>query len=254
MAFTLPFLNHAYHIDETLFLRISEQIKKHPLNPYGFPYNWNIDYEPMHKIAAFPPLFSYYLAAFDWNRVFTPEWLTHLSIIPFAWMSALSSYFLAMQFGFSKKLSLFAACALVVSPVFVLSSNLAMPDIAATGLATWAIALSIRGWKNSSTLCLVLGGLLLGGATWMRYNAVPLIPIVFLLGLSFSKYKKASIPAIAATLVFFCWIGVSSIFSGHAHTAETLSIFAKTTGWMSRFWAMNTQLTMSTFIPFFFLP
>ena len=39
---TLPFLNHAYHIDEPLFLRIAEQIKGNFWDPYGFEYLWHL--------------------------------------------------------------------------------------------------------------------------------------------------------------------------------------------------------------------
>src|SRR5436190_21125555 len=105
---SFPFLGHAYHIDEPLFLRIAQQIKEHPFNPFGFSYLWNLKYEPVHEIAAFSPLFSYYLALVSLPHQYPPETLIHFSLVPFSIIALLSFYSICKGLDFSRQLSLFA--------------------------------------------------------------------------------------------------------------------------------------------------
>src|SRR4051794_16201447 len=62
LALLLPFLNKAFHIDDTLFLRSAEQIQKHPLDFYGFNINWFETSKPMVEAFWNPPLLCYALA------------------------------------------------------------------------------------------------------------------------------------------------------------------------------------------------
>jgi 4-amino-4-deoxy-L-arabinose transferase-like glycosyltransferase len=250
LGFTVPFLNHAYHIDEPLFLRVARQIKEHPLDPYGFWYLWNNKYERMDEIAAFPPVFSYFLAAVGWAYRFPPEWLIHLSIVPFALIAVLSFYALTRQFGLSSGEGLMAAGLMAVSPAFVLSANLAMPDVAATSLGILSVTLAICGWTKNRLGYLLASGVALGVASLMRYNAFPLVLIIFLLGLTFTEIKKAILPSFLTIGMVVLWMAISRFITGEAHTTEVLSIFAKTSGWMSRFWSLNIHLTLTTFLPF----
>src|SRR6266566_5353229 len=57
-----PFLNKAFHIDDTLFLRAAQQIQKHPADFYGFNMNWYGTTMPMVQNFDNPPLASYYIA------------------------------------------------------------------------------------------------------------------------------------------------------------------------------------------------
>lgn len=250
LGFTLPFLNHAYHIDEPLFLRIARHIKSDPLDPYGFYYLWNLYYKPIYQIAAFPPLFAYYLALISMNYFYPPEWLIHMGLIPFALVAVLAFYALARQFNLTPTKSFLAGSLFAVSPAFVLSSNMAMPDVACVAMALLAFVFSIRGWKKDKVGFLILGGFCLATATLFRYNAVPLIGILFLLGLTFCHWKKAVLPSLIATGLFSLWLLWSTFLTGASHTSETLSIFTDTQGMIRRFWTLNTHLTLSTFLPF----
>src|SRR5438270_12162936 len=62
LIFLLPFVNKAFHIDDTLFIRAAEQIQKHPADFYGFNMNWYGVSKPMTKATENPPLTSYYIA------------------------------------------------------------------------------------------------------------------------------------------------------------------------------------------------
>lgn len=250
LGITLPFIQHAYHIDEPLFLRIARQIREHPLDPFGFSYLWNFKYEPIHQIAAFSPLFSYFLALVSWKYAFPPEWLIHLSIIPFAGIAVISTYALAREFAFSPGYSFLAACFFLASPAFVLSANLALPDVASAGFGILAVVLALKGWKTERSSWLFLSGGLLGLSFLLRYNAVPLILVIFLFGLTFTETKKALIPSLFSLGLIALWMFSSALLSGVSHTSEVLSVFAKFDGWVNRFWTLNTHLTLATFLPF----
>jgi len=253
LGITLPFLNHAYHIDEPLFLKIAQHIKFFPTDPYGFYYLWNAVYEPIHEIAAFPPGFAYYLAAISGTHYYPPEWIIHLSLIPFAILGVLSFYFIMRRFDFDPRWSLLGTLLFAASPAFVISANMAMPDMASISLALGGIALSIRGWNKKTDAPLILGGLLIGLSTLMRYNAVPFIGICFLLGLSYSNYKRALVPTLISLSLFCLWILWSFVLIGSSHMTSTTSIFAELGGFQSRFWSYNIHLTLSTFLPIFTL-
>ncbi|HEX5034695.1 MAG TPA: glycosyltransferase family 39 protein, partial [bacterium] len=255
LAIILPFLGHAFHIDEALFLRISRQIQEHPFQPYDFHYLWNSFHEPMHQIAAFPPLFPYYLAAVAWPSRFPSEWLIHLSLIPFAMAALIAIYFLCQRFGLSKIDSFLATMVIGASPAFVVSANMAMPDVAAMSLALCGLLVSIRGWKKDRLAGLVGGGLLLAAAVLMRYNAAPLVLVYLLLGLTFTPTLwKAALPSLICLGGGMAWLFISGLGGGSSHASEVLSIFAKTEGWESRLWSTGIHLTLSTFLPLLALP
>src|SRR5882724_2177256 len=65
-ACLLPFVGKAFHIDDTLFLRVAEQIQKHPADFYGFRMNWYGVSRPMVENFDNPPLACYYLALAGW--------------------------------------------------------------------------------------------------------------------------------------------------------------------------------------------
>lgn len=50
------------HVDDVVFLRITDQILAHPLDPYGFAYNWFGLNQPIIDIHRIPPLQNYFLA------------------------------------------------------------------------------------------------------------------------------------------------------------------------------------------------
>jgi len=42
---------------------MTQQIGRHPLDPYGFDVNWTSFAQPMSAVMQNPPLCSYYIAA-----------------------------------------------------------------------------------------------------------------------------------------------------------------------------------------------
>ena len=61
-AALVPFLNKAFHIDDSLFLWMAQQVSQHSTDPYGFSVNWYVSAKPMFSIMQNPPLNAYYIA------------------------------------------------------------------------------------------------------------------------------------------------------------------------------------------------
>lgn len=250
LGITLPFLNHAYHVDEPLFLRVARQILSDPWNPYGFQYLWDNEPKPMSQIAAFPPLFAYFLAAVGGGREFPPEARIHLSLVPFACVALLSFYLVARKLGHSPVWSFFAAALWACSPAFVVSANLAMPDVAGIACSLLALAICLGGWQNNRTAPLLAGGVLLGLALLMRYNTAPLLPVFVLLGWSYGAGRRGWIPAILAAALLAAWLVWSKKVAFQSHSTQLFSTFFGVKEALNRFWALNNALSLATFLPF----
>src|SRR5215471_4158590 len=117
-----PFLNKAFHIDDTLFLRAAQQIQKHPTDFYGFNMNWFGVTQPMVDNFDNPPLTCYYLAlaaaVAGWG-----EPALHLAFILPAVMAILGVFSLAKYFCSRPAI---AAAVALSSPVFLISATTLM--------------------------------------------------------------------------------------------------------------------------------
>lgn len=249
---TLPFIHHAFHIDEPVFIKVANQIKEHPFDPYGFRYNWANEARPAHQFIASPPFFSYLLALVSWGTFWPSEARVHLSLIPLSLLAAFSFYYLLRQEDFSPRLSLLGAIMFIASPSFIVTSNLAMPDVTAVSLALFSLVLGRKGWIKGSTALLILSGIFLGFSVLTRFNALPILACFPLLGYYWKGGKKSLIPSFVAAGLFLLWILWSRHLYGHNQFSFIAhSEFFRTQNFMERFLALNTHLTLSTFIPFF---
>src|SRR5436189_6454534 len=61
-ACLLPFVDKAYHIDDTLFVFAARHIRTNPIDFYGFKVNWYGAAQPVYDFMQNPPLASYYIA------------------------------------------------------------------------------------------------------------------------------------------------------------------------------------------------
>jgi len=58
----LPFVDKAFHADDTQFLWVARQIRSHPADFFGFAANWYGYEVPIYRIVTNPPLSPYYMA------------------------------------------------------------------------------------------------------------------------------------------------------------------------------------------------
>lgn len=170
----LPFIDKAFHIDDTLFLWTARQILESPLDFYGFAGNWWGYESQAHDFIKNPPLASYYIAFVALFAGFSEKAL-HVAFLVPALFAALGTYVLALRFT---RLPAAAALAAIATPAFLVSSTNVMCDVMLLAFWNWAMVFWIRGLERDSGFDLAIGGVLIGLAALTKYFGVSLIPLL----------------------------------------------------------------------------
>jgi hypothetical protein len=174
VAVLAPFLNKAFHIDDSLFLWIGQQIAHHPGDPYGFTVNWYISSQPMFSIMQNPPLSSYYMAlaasVVGWN-----EPAMHGAFLLPAVAAVLGTFFVARRLCNSP---LLAAVLLLFTPVFLVSATGVMCDVWLLALWVWSIECWMRGLARNTFWLFLLSALLAAAAALTKYFGIALVPLL----------------------------------------------------------------------------
>lgn len=157
LAFLVPFLNKAFHMDDPLFLWAAKHIQNNPADFYGFSVNWSGQEKPMYRVMKNPPLTSYYIAAAATLFGFS-EMALHTAFLLPAVATILGTYYLARYLTAKPAL---AAVLTLLTPAFLVSSTNVMCDTMMLSLWVWAIFFWIRGIKNNHNLDLFFSALLI---------------------------------------------------------------------------------------------
>jgi 4-amino-4-deoxy-L-arabinose transferase-like glycosyltransferase len=185
----VPFLNKAYHIDDTLFLYAAEKIHENPVDFYGFVVNWYEDTMPMWVVMQNPPLASYYIAIaaalFGWS-----EPALHLAFLLPAIGVVWGTYRLAVQFSTRPVL---AALATLLTPAFLVSSTNVMCDTLMLCFWVWAVVFWERGLRQEQLPLLYLSAGLIGCAALTKYIGVALIPLLLAYTLAYQRGRRKSL-------------------------------------------------------------
>lgn len=175
----VPFLGKAYHIDDTLFLWVGEQIQRHPADPFGFTVNWFGFAYPMVKSFENPPLTCYYIAlvarAVGWS-----EPAMHAAFLLPALASAWGIHSLARRYC---RRPLLAAVMAVLSPVFLISSTTVMCDVMLLAFWVWSIVLFEKGQEENRPLLFLASGIVGGLAVLTKFPGLALVPLLGACGL-----------------------------------------------------------------------
>lgn len=178
LACLVPFAAKAFHIDDTLFLRAARQIQDHPLDFYGFPYNWEGREVPMVEVMKNPPLASYYIALVaaccGWS-----ELALHLAFLLPAVAVALGTYRLALLFCSRPLLATLAA---VLTPVFLVSSSNVMCDTMMLAFWVWAVDFWVRGIRTENHVHLAIAALFVVLCSLTKYFGISLVPLLLVYG------------------------------------------------------------------------
>ncbi|MDD5063198.1 MAG: glycosyltransferase family 39 protein [Phycisphaerae bacterium] len=181
----VPFVNKAFHIDDTLFLAAAKQIQSNPANFYGFNINWYGIVEPMSDITKNPPLTCYYIAMvtklFGWSEV-----ALHLAFLIPALAASLGSFYLAKQLCSRPMLAVMAG---VLTPAFVVSSTNVMCDTMMLAFWVWAVACWVWGMEKNKWSGLLIGAVLIAPCALTKYFGISLILLLFI----YSVAKKRKI-------------------------------------------------------------
>jgi hypothetical protein len=133
----------------------------------------------MAAVMKNPPLVSYYLAAAGRLLGWSEPALHAALLVPAAGL-AVGTYRLAGLFTARPGQ---AALAMVVTPVFLLSSTTVMSDVPMLCAWVWALLLWMRGVREGSPLLLALGAGLAALAALTKYFGIGLLPLFVLYAL-----------------------------------------------------------------------
>jgi 4-amino-4-deoxy-L-arabinose transferase-like glycosyltransferase len=220
----LFFVNKAYHIDDILFVWVTEQIEQAPLDFYGFKVDYGHHAPPIYEVFHNPPAVSYYLAVFA--AIFGGgEAVYHgAMLLPIA-LTVLGMYLLARDLT-PAPVSVTVLAAL--TPAFMLSASTLMADVPLLGFYVWAIYCWRRGITAPSAAWLAGAGVLAGMAALTKYYGLTLLPLLLADGLLRRRRPGAWIFVllipIAMTALFELWTyslyGIVTLFDARAVAAS----------------------------------
>lgn len=187
----LPFINKAYHIDDTLVLYPARQILKSPLRPLNFGVNWYGLPRSMWQEGN-PPLLFYYPAFVTYFLGEREIW-SHLSFLIFPLIAGIAMYFLGKRFT---KNSLLSTLLLIATPAYLVMSTNIMLDVPLLAFYLAAVATHIYGVDKDNIKLMVFSGILIGIASLIKYSGLTLMPLL----LAYSLLKKKNI---SKTLLVF---------------------------------------------------
>jgi 4-amino-4-deoxy-L-arabinose transferase-like glycosyltransferase len=201
-----PFLGKAYHIDDTIFLRMSRQILAHPLRPFDFSYNWTLTPVPAWAMYLNPPLDSYYLAVAG-AVAHEREFWTHLAFLPFAAACAALALKLSRRFCGNARA---AACLFLVSPAFFVSATNVMADVPL--LAFWLAAVygTVEAAEPGRERLLWAAGTAAAAASMTKYFGLALVPLVLVY---WAVKTRRATPHLAAFLLAPAAAALWSLYS-----------------------------------------
>jgi hypothetical protein len=182
-----PFAGKAYHVDDTVFLRIARQIQERPLAPYDFRYNWGLTPVPAWVLNLHPPLNGYYLAAVGLLAREREVW-THLAYLPFAAACAALMTLIARRLC---RRPLPAVLASLACPAFFVSATNVMADVPLLMFWLLAALLTLESVEPGKESRLWAAAAAAAAAAMTKYFGLSLVP----LGLAYwlAKKRRASI-------------------------------------------------------------
>ena len=173
-AVLLPFVDKAFHMDDTLFLWTARQIIERPWDFYGFQGNWDGTLAAAPEIIKNPPVAAYYMALAGWFAGFSEKTL-HLAFMLPAFMAVWGAYAIARRMS---SLPLVAGLLGLATPVFLVSSTTLMCDTVMLAFWVWAVFFWIKGVEDGSLLSLAFSGALIALASLTKYFGMSLIPLL----------------------------------------------------------------------------
>ena len=225
-ALLAPFVGKAYHMDDSLFLAVAEQVRQHPLDPFGFEYNWYQRPEPMAAVTQNPPLGGYLLAAVR-IAAGPGELAAHLCMLAITAGCAAVAYAIARRLCGYPTLAVLLAMA---TPGFVTSATNVMADVPLLFLWLLAVWFTIRAAQDGRPGELWLAGAAVSAAAMTKYFGFAAAPLLIAYWIVKTRRVAPSLLGLVLpVLVLAGWGAFSQARYGvfHPLAAAGLSIEAK---------------------------
>lgn len=198
LALRLPFLNQAIQGDDVYYLAEAQHAQIDPLHPKHVEYTFIGRMVDMRG-QPHPPLNAWYLALLLAIGKDVSEIPFHAAYILFSLIAALSGLSLAGRFS---PYPLAATLLFLATPAFVINGNSLESDLPFLAFWLLAIALYVQAVDRHSSRLLTASSLAMGLAALGAYQAVFLVPILFLYG---RKWRAAAFATLTAPVVLIAW-------------------------------------------------
>jgi len=198
LALRLPFLNQAIQGDDVYYLAEAQHAQIEPLHPK------HVEYAFMGRMVDMrgqphPPLNAWFLALLLATLKDISEIPFHAAYILFSLIAALSALALARRFS---QHSLAATMLFLATPAFVINGNSLESDLPFAALWLLATALYVQAVDQRSFRLLAASSIAMGLAALAAYQAVFLVPILFIYG---RKWRAAAFATLTAPVVLAAW-------------------------------------------------
>jgi 4-amino-4-deoxy-L-arabinose transferase-like glycosyltransferase len=197
-----PFLDKAFTIDDTLFLRVAEHALVEPLAPMAFPYVWTDHPERMSELLANGPLGGYLLV--PCLLAGGAEWVAHVTWWLVCAVGVLATVSLALRIGLSPLYAGFAGALVATAPAVLTMTSTNMPDVPAMTLAALGMERLFAWRKDQRWHQAIVAALALALAPMARSQTILLWPLAALvLGLDVVEQRdwKALAPRKLAPVI-----------------------------------------------------
>ena len=198
LALRLPFLNQAIQGDDVYYLAEAQHAQIDPLHPKHVQYAFMGRMVDMRG-QPHPPLNAWFLALLLATLQDISEIPFHAAYILFSLIAAFSALALARKFS---PHPLAATMLFMATPAFVVNGNSLESDLPFTAFWLLAIALYVQAVDRRSSGWLAASMIAMGLAALAAYQAIFLIPILFLYG---RKWRVAAWATLAAPVVLAAW-------------------------------------------------
>lgn len=210
VACLFPFLGKAVHMDDPLFLWTARQIRKAPLDFYGYNVNWYGSPEPMAEVMKNPPLFSYLLSAANFVADGNEKGL-HAFFLLSAVAAILGTHAVARQLCQNPMV---ASLATLFTPAFLISSTNLMCDTTLLAFWTWSVSFWLSGMARQSFARLLFSAVLVAAAGLTKYVGAALVPLLFVHALAHHPRRPwLLLPLLLPLAVFFAY----DLATGHLY-------------------------------------
>jgi hypothetical protein len=198
LTLRLPFINQAIQGDDVYYLAEAQHAQIEPLHPKHVQYAFMGRMVDMRG-QPHPPLNAWYLALLLAACKDVSEIPFHAAYILFSLIAAFSALALARRFG---PHPLTATLLFMATPAFVINGNSLESDLPFVAFWLLAIALYVHAVGHRSSRLLLASSLAMGFAALAAYQAVFLVPILFLYG---RKWRAAALATVTAPIVLGAW-------------------------------------------------
>ncbi len=169
-----PFINKAFHIDDTVFIYVAQHLHQNPFDFFGFEINWQDRPLGVFFFDKNPPGLSYFLALMALGLGWSEIALHSAQLIP-TMLASVGLYQLGSRFS---KSPLLVTTVAVLTPSFLVSTSVVMCEPLMLMFYVWSIVFWIKGIDKKSDKFLVWAGICIGLGALTKYVAVTAIPLL----------------------------------------------------------------------------